>query len=98
MAKKAKYEIDLMYAKGKQEVSGEIYGEWWGIHKNEAQKLYVLTHLPTGKRVWSSSKKRKLVELLQEPEFFDPPQVNDRTYLKNLSQVITRFCDKNGWN
>lgn len=96
MAKKAKYSVQLVNG-NKQEVNGEIYGEWWGIHKNEDTKMYVLTHLESGRRVWSSTKKRTLQQLVQEPEFFEPPEVNSTEYKSKMRSAITRFCEENGW-
>lgn len=93
MAKNGKYKIrkdDGMF----EEVSGVLVGEWWGIHKRE-DKMFVLTHIPSGLRVWSSRKKTTLQLLLQEPEFFDQPDVESLAWRNKIAKTIQRFCDKN---
>lgn len=93
MAKVGKYRIHMDDGTEK-EVSGQIYGEWWGIHKRE-DKMYALTHLPTGYRVWSSRKKTTLVMLIQEPEFCELPDHEDPVWRARVAKAIQRFCEKN---
>lgn len=98
MAKTGKYRIKMNIGEtADMEVTGTIVGEWWGIHKREDRSGYSLTHLPSGMMVWSSQKKTTLLQLLQEPEFFDLPDHEDPKWRVTIAAAIKRFCDKNGW-
>lgn len=83
---------------GGYEVDANIMSEQWAIHADpflEKGKRYVLTHIPSGKRVWSSKTQMFLKRLIQEPEFLEPLDDTDMEQVRRLSTVITRFCDEN---
>lgn len=80
----------------KMEVEGAIMTDQWGIDKRENGQ-YVLTHLPSGKLVWSSKKQTFLKLLIQEPEFVRPINDMDIEHLKSLATAICRFSTTNGW-
>lgn len=85
---------------GYLECEAEIMSDQWGIHKDpfvEKGKHYVLTHIPSGKRVWSSKLKTRLKLLVQEPAFFEPLKDTDLRDVKRLGMAIREFCERNGW-
>lgn len=82
------------------ECEGQIMSEQWGIHLDpfiEKGKHYVLTHIPSGKRVWSSSKMTNLKRLIQEPEFLEKIDDTNLEDVKKLKTAIERFCEEYGW-
>jgi len=82
---------------GTLDCEAEIMSEQWAIHQDPflETKLYVLTHIPSGKRVWSSKLKDRLKLLVQEPAFFEPLKDTDLRDVKRLGMEIKAFCDKN---
>lgn len=80
------------------ECDAEIMSDQWAIHKDpfvEVGSRYVLTHIPSGKRVWSSKLKTNLKMLIQEPAFFEPLKDTDLRDVKRLGMAIREFCDCN---
>ena len=82
---------------GTLDCEAEILSDQWAIHKDpfRESKLYVLTHIPSGKRVWSSKLKTRLKLLVQEPAFFEPLKDTDLRDVKRLGMAIRDFCDRN---
>lgn len=82
---------------GTLDCEAEIMSEQWAIHQDPflETKLYVLTHIPSGKRVWSSKLKGRLKLLVQEPAFFEPLKDTDLRDVKRLGMAIRDFCDRN---
>lgn len=83
------------------ECDADIMSNQWAIHNDpflEKGKHYVLTHIPSGKRVWSSKLKTRLKLLVQEPAFFEPLHDTDLRDVKRLGMTIREFCEKNGWD
>lgn len=82
---------------GTLDCEAEIMGEQWAIHKDPfiESKHYVLTHVPSGKRVWSSKTKTFLKRLTQEPAFFETLKDTDLRDVKRLGMAIRDFCDRN---
>ena len=74
----------------------EIMSDQWAIHQDPflEKKHYVLTHVPSGKRVWSSKLKTRLKMLIQEPAFFEPLKDNDLRDVKRLGMAIKDFCER----
>lgn len=82
------------------ECEAEIMSDQWAIHLDpfiEKGKRYVLTHIPSGKRVWSSKLKTRLKLLVQEPVFFESLHDTDLRDVKRLGTTIKEFCERNGW-
>lgn len=77
------------------EVEASIMSDQWAIHKEASSSLYVLTHIPSGRRAWSSRTQLFLKRLVQEPEFLEPIDEKNLEQLKRLVQAIKRFCDEN---
>lgn len=90
--KKGKISLDMKG--GKLEVEANIMSEQWAIHKDTNSSLYVLTHIPTGKRVWSSRTQMFLKRLIQEPEFLEPIDHTNIEQLEKLAKAIQRFCNE----
>lgn len=69
----------------------------WAIHADptSTKKYYVLTHIPSGKRVWSSAKVTTLKMLIQEPEFFEEIDDTSLEDVNKIARAIKRFCDSN---
>lgn len=83
---------------GTLDCEAEIMSDQWAIHKDpfvENGNHYVLTHIPSGKRVWSSKLKTTLKLLVQEPAFFEPLKDTDLRDVKRLGMAIREFCDRN---
>lgn len=78
-------------------VNGYIMSDQWGIHKDFDNTRYVLTHLLSGRRVWSSKKQITLKRLIQEPEFLERLDFTSSEHRAKLSKAIKRFCEENGW-
>lgn len=74
----------------------EIMSDQWAIHQDPflEKKHYVLTHVPSGKRVWSSKLKTRLKMLIQEPAFFEPLKDTDLRDVKRLGMAIKAFCER----
>lgn len=82
------------------ECDADIMFDQWAIHNDpfiEKGKRYALTHIPSGKRVWSSKLKTRLKLLVQEPAFFEPFKDTDLRDVKRLGITIREFCEKHGW-
>lgn len=92
MAKKANYELN-MGMKGKQTVTGEVYGNF-GIHKRD-DGWFAITHIPSGMLVVSDQKKKKLVELIADhDEFREEAWEKENPGMKavsDLALVIRKF-------
>lgn len=82
---------------GTLDCEADIMSEQWAIHQDPflESKLYVLTHIPSGKRVWSSKTKTFLKRLIQEPAFFETLKDTDLRDVKRLGMAILDFCDRN---
>lgn len=94
MAKKQSYELNMKNGERKF-VEGEVYGNF-GIHKRE-DKMYTLTHIPSGCLVVSDSKKKELVKLLKDEEFsqvwWESP-MPDFANITQLKIIISKFYSK----
>lgn len=92
--KKGKISCD--FGGNKVEVEAQIMSEQWAIHLDptkETGKHYVLTHIPSGKRVWSSRTQTHLKRLIQEPEFLEPLDDTNIAQVNRLALAICRFCN-----
>lgn len=76
------------------EVDAYLMSEQWAIHKDVNSSQYVLTHIPSGKRVWSARTQTTLKMLIQEPEFMEILDDTNLEQVNRLSNCIKRFCDK----
>lgn len=82
------------------ESDASIMSAQWAIHPDpflEKGKHYVLTHIPTGRRAWSSKTQMFLKRLIQEPEFLETIDASSQDSLRSLNRAIKRFCGENGW-
>lgn len=79
---------------GDVEVEASIMSPQWAIHKDINSSQYVLTHIPSGKRAWSSHTQLSLKRLIQEPEFLVDIDAMNKGQLVDLAGAIARFCDK----
>lgn len=97
--KRGKIKIELKEG-GTMECDASIMSPQWAIHLDpflDKGKHYVLTHIPSGRRVWSSAKQLLLKRLIQEPEFLEQVDANSPEDVSTLSNAIRRFCGENGW-
>lgn len=98
MAKKAIYALSMENGT-KPEVKGEVLPSRpsFGIHKRE-DKMFVITHIPSGMHVVSADKKKQLVELLDNEEFAMPCWAKSAeisvTDVNRLSKIIGEFYSK----
>lgn len=82
------------------EIPALIMSPQWAIHRSpnaDIKTHYVLTHIPSGKRVWSASTQTFLKELIQEPEFFEPLDDLCVVQVNRIGEAIKRFCSYQGW-
>lgn len=96
--RKGKISISCCNSHNKIECDAEIMSEQWAIHLDpflDKGKHYVLTHIPSGKRVWSSKTKTTLKMLVQEPAFFETLHDDDPQDVRRLGEAIKDFCDRN---
>lgn len=97
MAKKQNYELNMKDGSSKY-VEGEVYGNF-GVHKRE-DKMFTITHIPSGCLVVSDDKKKNLVRLLQHEIFQEEvwknaiPSPQD---VSRLSLVVSKFYS-NDWS
>lgn len=92
MAKKQEYALKMNGTDKTMTVKGEIYGNF-GLDKRDTG-YFVITHIPSGCLVCSSKKKKDLVTLLEDEEFWEEYWSKTRPddeYIKKLAVVVAKY-------
>ena len=77
-----------------EQVKGYVFNKVWGIDKRE-QGYYVLTYIPLGAFVESSSQLKILKLMVQGPGFFEFDGTKET--ISALTDEIKKFRNINGW-